>query len=247
MKRAFLDLLGFLTVLPAGMPERLEDVAGRMYLFPVVGGLLGLLAGFSTRLFTLFLPTTISSALGFFVLLSLTGFHHLDGLLDFGDALLFRGPMDRRIEVLHDTTTGVGGFAIGGFVTGIGVLAAYEFTSAAGNPVILFAAAETMAKTALVMAAGLGDPAFEGMGSVFTGVLKKSRWQPLAAAIIAGLLTAPAFGLKALILLATSFFSALFFVLASKRLIGGVSGDVFGALNETTRTLSMLVMLWMLS
>jgi adenosylcobinamide-GDP ribazoletransferase len=246
MIRALLDLFGFLTILPAGMPKDLEEVARNMFLFPIVGAVLGFLGGASVLFFSLFLPVNISSTIGFFSLLILTGLHHLDGLLDFGDALVFRGTKERRREVIHDTSTGAGGFVAGFFVTATGILATYEFILAGGRVVVFFVVSESLAKLAMVVAAGFGRVAFDGMGSVFVKTLKKSRWQILLAFIIAGMIVIPLIGTTGSILLAVSVFSALVFVWASNMLIGGISGDVFGALNEVTRVLCMLVMLWML-
>ena len=245
MLKALLNAFGFLSIIPIGMPKNLEDVARNMYLFPVVGATLGLLAGLLLHFFSIHFPATISAAVGFFALLILTGFHHLDGLLDFGDAIIYRGPKERRIEIMHDAGIGVGGFAIGLFITLTGVLATYEFISKGGSIAAFFIISETLAKTAMVFAAGLGAPAFKGSGSVFVEEVRKRRWQLPLSLAIAGLIAWPFTKNLTPVLLAVPLFSALCFVSASKRLIGGVSGDVFGALNEVTRVLGMLVMIWM--
>ncbi|MFQ5800737.1 MAG: adenosylcobinamide-GDP ribazoletransferase, partial [Candidatus Hydrothermarchaeales archaeon] len=220
MIKALLDTFGFLSMLPTGMADNLEEVAKRMYLFPLVGAVLGLLAGVSLNLFSLFLPLSISSAMGFFVLLALTGLHHLDGLLDFGDAIIFRGSKERRIEVIHDTGTGVGGFAAGLFVTAIGVLAAYEFVSAGGSAVVLFVVSATLAKLAMVFAAGFGNAAFDGMGSVFVDTVKKGRWQLPLAFILAAFVVSLVAGADSAVLLPVPFFTAAFFIWISKKMIG---------------------------
>lgn len=245
MLKALFDAFRFLSIIPLGMPKSLEDVARNMYLFPVVGAVLGLLAGLFIDIISQGFPATISAAVGFFALLILTGFHHLDGLLDFGDALVYRGPKEKRIEIMHDAGIGVGGFAIGLFITLLGVLATYEFISKGGSIAAFFIVSETLAKTAMVFAAGLGAPAFKGSGSIFVEEVRKRRWQLPLSLALAGLVAWPFSKSLTPILLAVPLFSALCFVFASKRLIGGVSGDVFGALNESTRVLGMLVMIWM--
>jgi adenosylcobinamide-GDP ribazoletransferase len=150
MIKSLLNSFGFLSIIPIGMADSLEDVAKHMYLFPVVGAVLGLLGSLFLTLLLQFLPLTISASLGFFFLLFLTGLHHLDGLLDFGDALIFRGPRKRRIEILHDSATGVGGFAAGLFVTLAGIFATIEFISAGGNIVFFFIVSEALAKLAMI-------------------------------------------------------------------------------------------------
>jgi len=246
MIKALLNSFGFLSILPVGMPSSLEDVAKHMYLFPIVGAVLGLGAGLTASFLQTGLPGPVAAVLGFFALLILTGFHHLDGLLDLGDALIYRGASERRHEILHDTSTGVGGFGAGLFITLTSVFTTVEYIGAGGSAVLFFAASETLAKLAMVISAALGQPAFEGTGSIFASELKKHWWQtPISIVITAGILLALA-GMTGLFLLAVPIVSALFFIALSKRLLGGVSGDVFGAANEVTRLTVMLVMLWML-
>jgi adenosylcobinamide-GDP ribazoletransferase len=245
MIKPLLNAFGFLSIIPVGMADSLEDVAKHMYLFPIVGAVLGLLGGLFLTLLLQFLPVSVSASLGFFFILALTGVHHLDGLLDFGDAFIFRGPRNRRIEILHDSATGVGGFAAGLFVILAGVFATIEFATEGGNIVLFFIVSEALAKLAMVLAASLGTSAFEGTGSVFVKTLKKSRWQVAVGAIITVLITWSFLGVSSIFLLLAPIISALIFVWTSKRLIGGVSGDVFGAVNEVTRLLVMLVILWM--
>jgi adenosylcobinamide-GDP ribazoletransferase len=207
---------------------------------------LGLLAGLLTLLFTLIFPLIISASFGFFVLIFLTGLHHLDGLLDFGDAIFTRGSMKRRKEVMHDSNTGVGGFTAGLFTTITGVLVSYEFLSAGGSPIHLFLAAETLAKLSLIIAAGLGKIAFEGMGSVFIKTLGKSRWQMPLSIILTALILWPFTGPATLLLISIPLLSAPILVWTSNKMVGGVSGDGFGFLNEVTRLIVMMVMMWML-
>ncbi len=245
MIRTIIDAAGFISILPTGMEEP-EKVAKGMYQFPIIGAFLGFAAGIFIYLLLGSFPPMISSVLGVFFLLILTGLHHLDGLLDFGDAVMFRGTRERRIEVLHDTNTGVGGFSLGFFVILLTILIAEEYVVSGGSPVALLAVAESLSKFAMVVTAGFGIPAFEGTGSIFIETVKKSMWQLPASFLIAGTISAYVFGVEAVVLLALPLIVSLAIVRISTVLIGGVSGDVFGAVNEITRTACMLVMLWML-
>lgn len=244
MINALLNAFGFLSIIPVGMADSLDGVAKHMYFFPIVGAVLGLLAGLFLTLVLHMLPISISAVLGFFFLLALTGFHHLDGLLDFGDALIFRGPMDRRIEIMHDAGVGVGGFGTGLFIILTGIFVTIEFAMVGGNMVLFFVVSETLAKLAMVISASIGRSAFEGTGSIFIKALRKNKWQALLSIILTGAIIWPVIGIFGLVLIAVPIFTALAFVLMSNKLIGGVSGDVFGAVNEATRLFVMLVMLW---
>jgi cobalamin synthase len=98
----------------------------------------------------------------------------------------------------------------------------------------------------MVFAASLGRVAFEGMGGLFVRTVKERKRQVFFSLVIAGGIIMPIMGAHALILLSLPLFSALAFVWVSNRIIGGTSGDVFGAVNEVTRILVMMVMVWML-
>ena len=45
------------------------------------------------------------------LLLWMTGLHHTDGLLDFGDGVMVHGTAEHKIEVMHDQLTGAGGLS----------------------------------------------------------------------------------------------------------------------------------------
>jgi len=80
-------LFGFLTILPIGM-ESMEALSKYFFLTPVVGLVLGTLAGGFGYVADMFLPRLVCGFLVLVVLELLTGFHHMDGLLDFSDAAM---------------------------------------------------------------------------------------------------------------------------------------------------------------
>ena len=98
-------LFGFLTIIPVGM-EAIDAISKYFFLSPLIGLVIGLIAGTVGFISNIFLPHYIS---GFLVLIGIqlmTGFHHLDGLLDFSDAAMARGETKRRIEIMHDMYSG---------------------------------------------------------------------------------------------------------------------------------------------
>jgi adenosylcobinamide-GDP ribazoletransferase len=79
----------------------LTDCARNMWVFPLIGGFLGLLAGLFGWVAYYFLPTLVTGAIALALLLWMTGLHHTDGLLDFGDGVMVHGTAEHKIEVLH--------------------------------------------------------------------------------------------------------------------------------------------------
>src|SRR3990172_1974505 len=114
MLKEIKNLLSFLTTIPVRMDKDcLVDSARFMFVFPLIGALLGLLAGLFGWLTSLFFPSLVVCGLVLGVLLLLTVLHHTDGLLDFGDGVMAHGSAERKIEVMHDQLTGAGGLSLG--------------------------------------------------------------------------------------------------------------------------------------
>ena len=107
--RLALALLTVLPLAPKGVGE--EDFKRSVAFFPLAGYLLGLPLAL---LALLPLPPGLSAALGVALLLGLTGFLHLDGLLDLADALLGARPREERLRILKDPHRGAGAGGVGG-------------------------------------------------------------------------------------------------------------------------------------
>src|SRR5208337_4434418 len=112
--RQLKNLISFLTIFPVVMtPDMLTDCAKNMWAFPVIGALIGLVAGAFGWAASLVLPGVVVGGLVLALLLLLTGLHHTDGLLDFGDGVMVHGTPEHKIEVMHDQLTGAGGLTLG--------------------------------------------------------------------------------------------------------------------------------------
>jgi adenosylcobinamide-GDP ribazoletransferase len=108
------NLLSFLTVIPIKMDKDiLSDCAKGMFLFPLIGAFIGLIAGVFGWVAFQFLPNLVAGVLVLGLLLIITGLHHTDGLLDFGDGIMAHGSPERKIEIMHDQLTGAGGLSLG--------------------------------------------------------------------------------------------------------------------------------------
>ncbi|MFN4232656.1 adenosylcobinamide-GDP ribazoletransferase [Thermus sp.] len=104
--------LGLLTVFPLAPRESSpEDFRRSTLFFPVAGYALGLPL---SLLALLPLPEGFLAALLLLSLLGLTGFLHLDGLLDAADALLGSRARTERLRILKDPHLGPFAFGVGG-------------------------------------------------------------------------------------------------------------------------------------
>jgi adenosylcobinamide-GDP ribazoletransferase len=253
MLRQIKNLLAFLTVLPFRMDmEYLADSARLMWLFPLVGALLGLLAGVFGWAVGLVLPALVSGALALAVLLLLTGLHHTDGLLDFADAVMYHGTKERKIEIMHDQFTGAGAVGFGLMTYLITALAFGElvktvFIFGYAVPLVVptLIVSELCAKLSMVVATWAGRAVHEGMNSPFMAAMHdKGGGAQLAAAVALTFLVAvPLLSFAGALTVLAAVVSALIMVAVAHRNFGGVTGDVLGATNELVRMVVVVVLL----
>jgi adenosylcobinamide-GDP ribazoletransferase len=239
------NLLSFLTVFPVSMDMNLlTDCARNMWAFPLVGGFLGLLAGLAGFLAWQLLPMLVVGAISLALLLWMTGLHHTDGLLDFGDAIMVHGTPEKKIAVMHDQLTGSGaiGIALMTYIVSAAAFASFGrgvYLGGLWMPVIIPAliSVEMCAKLSMVVAARVGKAVHEGMNTSFLQYMHGSGGN-MRLAVALAISLAVAFGLLKFVGLAVvgaSVVSALVMVAVAHRHFRGVTGDVFGATNEITR------------
>jgi adenosylcobinamide-GDP ribazoletransferase len=225
-------LLKFTTRIPVGGPADFDAFARRSYLYPLAGWVTGGIAA----LLVFALPSGILSAgIALSTVLFISGFHHLDGLLDFGDAAMVQGDRERRIAVLSDHAVGAGGFGLGMVVT----LLSFAALSEAPSVAVAILAGEVSAKLALSWITVMGKPFREGIHSQLYG--KTKPWF-LAASLFLFLPVIFLTGWGAVAALLAMLLTLLLFLEASRRLFGGVNGDVAGAIHEVTRALVMVAL-----
>lgn len=240
----FRNCIAFLTVLPVGMDEDgFAQAAWYMPLFPIVGALIGFIVGLFVWALNLLLPSTIAGILGLGLLLLITGVHHTDGLLDFGDAIMSHGSPEKKIRIMHDLATGAGGFAVGFMVLLTTGLAIGALKTSILIPSLV--ASEVAAKYALVFQASGAQSAAKGMNTQFV-VSMHQKSLPIRFAFPLALLlvfTVPFMGILSLACILAGVLSPAILILVANRQFGGITGDVMGATNDVTRMISLLLIL----
>jgi adenosylcobinamide-GDP ribazoletransferase len=101
--------LAFLTVVPVRIRGDAPPLGAAAGWFPLVGGLLGALAGGVDYLARRSLGSSVAAILAVGVLVVLTGGLHQDGLADCADGLGVRGDRVRRLAVMRDSSIGTFG------------------------------------------------------------------------------------------------------------------------------------------
>jgi len=234
----FLAAVRFLTILPLGrgQPSPRELGASQGF-FPLVGLLLGLaLAGLDAVLGRVW-PPALSSALLVAILLMLTGALHLEGFLDTCDGLLGGDTRERRLQIMRDGH--VGAFAVAG---GVSLLllkwaALLSLPAAARFPaLVLF---PTLSRWSMVLAVRAFPYArAEGLGAAFReGAAWPTVVMAASIALAASFILAGTGGIVLLVMV-----SLLAWLLGRLMcgLLGGLTGDTYGALNEISEVVALV-------
>ncbi len=229
----FLGAVQFLTRLPV---PHLEGFApawldrGVKY-FPLAGLLVGAICASillaASTLWTGALPALLAVAAA----IAATGAFHEDGFADFFDAMGGASP-EARLAIMKDSRLGTFG------VLALGIAVALKvFAVAALTPVV--AAAALIAAHAGGRFAAISVMAF----LPYAGDISTAKAKPLATNItLLDLTVAACFGLPPVLLLpplaglaacVVGFGAAIFMAWRAKRLLGGFTGDVLGAIEQS--------------
>jgi adenosylcobinamide-GDP ribazoletransferase len=270
--KTFRDLLSFLTIIPLGGKEDfIFTTAENMWLFPLIGGFIGLLGaayfvgssvivGFllslANNLVALpvgLLGTLIPAAMTIAFLSVITGLQHFDGLIDLGNAIGLRNVHDRNMKAHVWTVTYAGAVLamVVEFLAFAGLFLTNWLTmDITTNLLLVFSViflAEVSAKLSMVTIVWVGKPSHKGLGSIFLAKAKKKL--NFAAYLMSPLIIYPIFyfsgypiaGLAAIALVFASIPVAYVMNKVSNSVFGGVSGDMIGATNEVARAVALVL------
>jgi adenosylcobinamide-GDP ribazoletransferase len=232
----------FLTRLPLTLqtPIAKGELAQALWTAPVVGMAVGLLgAGVYGLAQVLHLPPLPAAVLAVAVTLVVTGGLHEDGLADVADGFGGGATPERKLEIMHDSR--IGTFGVCALILSF-MLRVSALTNL-GDPGLVAAvlvAAHTAGRAPIAAFMRLIPPARTDGMSADAG--RPSQGSAMVA-ILLGLVPLMiglgfATGVVAVVLLAVGFG---FMAWLCKRQIGGQTGDVLGALEQTGEIVVLLV------
>ena len=231
------SVFSFLTIIPTSNSD-LNSIAKNMFLFPIVGIVIGLVIGSLGYGLSLYLEPLVVSLIVVASLAVITGIHHTDGLADFADGLMTKGTKEKKRKAMKDLSVGSAGiFSI--VLYAVGMIIALSFSSGMDLFKIILLS-EIMAKFSMVLMAGLGNSASIGSNSPFIDSMKDKK-RLLIAGIITIIPLIVIGEMNGLIVFASGIIVTMFLVGLSTKSFGGITGDVMGASNELTRLSSLLI------
>jgi len=242
MFRSFLVALSFLTIVPI----RINNVTARelqssIIFYPLVGFLEGLFLVLVVYLLNPYFSSLMLSLLLLISLFLIRGIFHADGLSDTFDALFYKGTGDseqdrlRRLEIMKDSTVGVGGVYALVLIILTKLLIYNEVVSQAKNFLLLLSF--TLSRFVIIILMRYSKPARNtGLGALFVG--KITTKQLICSSLLPVALILYFITVKKFFLLFFAFLIIIFFVWYLKNLFekkfGGITGDNLGATVELT-------------
>lgn len=215
-----------------------EDFGRSTRYFPLVGLMLGLCYAAIAYLLLYFIGArTLTSVLLMLLPLILTGGLHADGLMDTADGVFSGRERERKLEIMKDSRVGAFG------VVTIAAMMFIQYALLADMfPLLIVPAVFVMpviGRLAMVLSIACFPYARkDGLGKVFADMADRKT---LLIAIVTAVLIVLPFGMGAWIALAAGIIFAALFCRFITGQLGGVTGDVYGAVTVLTETIVLLV------
>jgi len=224
-----LDAVTFLTRVPIGAKRRHDaDVGGAVPWFPVVGAIVGLVVAAAYAGAARFVPALIAATLAVATGVLITGALHEDGFGDVADAFGGGASREDALRILKDPRLGT--FGVLAVVVSVLVRVAAIAALTGRVALVVVPAVHALARAAAVGAMAIFEPVESGLGAVYTrsASLRRASIGVVAGAAIASALlrvwVAPAVAIGFVVCIAMGAFA--------KRKIGGINGDVLGAIEQ---------------
>ncbi len=270
----FRGLLAFLTAIPVKMDESFLDISARyMYLFPVIGAVIGFLVGVygfvankvmffvfenlnnllfsgAHEIFFDFAAKGLAGIVTMAFLLAIIGLQHTDGLVDVGNAMGIRNAsLKEKMDIAHVWTVTPTGAFFALAVSFLTFLLIFLTNNASIIPSLIVA--EVCAKLAMVTTAWQGSSPPEkledkrGKGRSFIDFIRKNNKLYTVSLIISLGFSVALFGLSGVFAVVTGILVGAFMIVLANRVFGGVNGDIFGATNEIARMCALFMVVFL--
>lgn len=215
-----------------------EDFGRSTRFFPLVGLVLGICYALAAWILVSVLGMrALTAALLLILPLLLTGGLHADGFMDTADGVFSGRERERKLEIMKDSR--VGSFGVVAFVLLMFLQFALLLDMSPPLLVPVFFVMPIIGRMAMVLAVSCFPYArADGMGKTFADMA--DRGTVAIAAVTTSVLVIP-IGLLATLALVLGIVFALLFCRWMTAILGGVTGDVYGAATVLTETIVLAV------
>jgi len=245
--RGVLALLRFFTAIPIKTRAGVGEAAKSFHLIPLIGLLEGVILGcVLAGLRVVGFPSVLAACIAMAIHAGVTGCLHLDGFIDYSEAVASRRRGDEALRVMKDPRKGAFAlvtttiFALSWFSATCVIYSSLDPLKLLGAVIVIYVASSE----SMFVAAHLSNPEpYQGLGRMFVELSKpRSRLgQSLAIAcsICVAIAVLTHVEVQALATAAGCAAATLFTVRDSRMRLGYANGDVLGFCYELARVASL--------
>lgn len=206
--------------------------------FGLVGAFIGVILAGAMTLFNRFdLIPAVSAIIILLIWIFITGGMHIDGISDMADGFFSMRDKEKTLEIMKDSHVGAFGVITIVFLLLIKFEMLKEFIIIEKNVCLLI-----LPPTIARIAAGLVLSFYEttkksGLGYTFHSSDPRIFW---AIGFIVTLIISSILNIKSLIFIGIAILASNLMALWAKKKIGGLNGDIYGAIVETVEVIGMV-------
>lgn len=241
--KRILVTIQFLTVFPLSLKGPIEpkELGKSMAYFPLAGMFIGLGLFCLYTMLTEFLSNLLTAVIVVGTWAWFTGGIHLDGFVDTSDGLGSGKDKEGILSVMKDTHCGAKGVVALVFLIILKIVLLKDISCSMMFPCLILT--PVFSRWAMVCAASYCDYARKtaSFGRAFVENTGIKEW--LISSIILLIIGFVLMQLKFFIVMAAGLAITILFIIYFRKKIGGVTGDVLGALNEVVEVSSLSIFL----
>ena len=238
--KSILGLLTFSTILPINVFTSIEYMTKFTWIWPLLHFFVGILAAACGYICLEFfhLNSFFTAAIVYAFLMIITGYNHLDGVMDMADGVMVHGEPEKKIMVMKDPSVGAGGVATLFIVASLTLAGIYNILDY--HFVLGIMICEMTAKTSLLTTALLSKPLTPGIGSYFMNETNPANY--FASTVFVGIIAYLLGGFVGIVGVVGAIVSGIIVAAIARRNFVLANGDVLGMSNEVGRLFSLLFM-----
>ena len=224
--------------LPINVEWNTANLRRSLMWFGLVGAFIGVILAGAMTLFNRFdLIPAVSAIIILIIWIFITGGMHIDGISDMADGFFSMRDKEKTLEIMKDSHVGAFGVITIVFLLLIKFEMLKEFIIIEKNVWLLI-----LPPTIARIAAGLVLSFYEttkksGLGYTFHSSDPRIFW---AIGFIVTLIISSILNIKSLIFIGIAILASNLMALWAKKKIGGLNGDIYGAIVETVEVIGMV-------
>lgn len=238
--KSLLGLLSFSTIIPVKQYTSIEYMTRLVWCWPLIHLVVGILAAVCGIVCAdvLHLNPFFTAALIYAFLMLITGYNHLDGVMDMADGVMVHGDPQRKISVMKDSSVGAGGVATLFLVAILTIAGLYNVLDYECIAAIIIC--EMVSKSSILTTALLSTPSDQGIGCYF--IYSTNILNYILSTVIVAVIAYLVGDLVGVIGLAGAIVAGALITFIAKRNFVIANGDVLGMSNEVGRLMALLFM-----